>query len=147
MLISQISSSNAVLYVQSATAKLLTDPSYKSVVLKNIERGAPLNIIEQTERWSKVQFEDSTGWISTMLLSASQPQMTKSLLNGHKDHLEKTSRRRASNNTTAAATRGLRQNTKSRASDNLKADYDALKEVESTSVTNEDALKFHETIQ
>ena len=142
-----LASGKTVLYVQSAKAKMMENPSYSAPVVTKIDRGTKLDILEFTDRWTKVSYRDNTGWVSSILLSSSVPIQSKSLLSGHKKQLEKTSRRRASNSTTAAATRGLRQGKNARVNHKSAADYSALEEVESIRVDKTEVEAFHKEIK
>lgn len=143
-LLSQAVFGSANMYVQSARAKIMEQPSFKAKVMLNLEKGAEVETIETNGNWIKVKYNEQTGWISKLLLASQQPQPKASLLQGQEQTLKDSARRRASENATAAATRGLRNEDRSRMSDGNHADYEALEKVESQQVSDEATWKFHD---
>ena len=133
-----------VFYVQSATAKLLGQPSFRATLIENLDRGTALDAIEVSGRWIKVKHNEKVGWIPRLLLSKAPPITRPSLLEGHDDQLDTKARRRASSSATAAATRGLRNEDRSRMSDEQHSDYDALQKVDHVTVKQDDVIKFQQ---
>jgi len=144
MLLSQAAMADNTLYVQSAKAKLLASPSFASKLLHNMERGVALHVVETSERWVKVKHNDQLGWVSKLLLSPSPPTKKNSILFKPKNDVTQKARRRASSTATAAATRGFRSERHSRANDLENGDYDALEKVESITIEEAEAWKFHQ---
>lgn len=142
--LSQIASGNSVLYVQSAQAKLLEQPSFKAGLVESVAKGTALQVIETSGRWIKVKHNEQVGWVSKLLLSNAPPIAKPSLLEGRDEELEAKARRRASSSATAAATRGLRSEDRSRISDEDRANYEALQQVESVKVKQDDVEKFQQ---
>ena len=60
------------LYVHSAKASLLAAPKFNADILVSVEKGAELVLIEQQKRWFLVQFDDQTGWVSSLLVKSAQ---------------------------------------------------------------------------
>jgi len=132
------------LYVQSAKAKLLESPSFKSKLLHNIKKGTKLQIVETAERWVKVKHNDQLGWISKLLLSPTPPIQKDSVLYHQKNNVNQKARRRASSTATAAATRGFRSEQHSRSSDLEHGDYNALEKVEAIKIEETEIRDFHQ---
>lgn len=142
--ISQTVLGAATLYVQSTQAKIMEQPTFKAKVLHSLDKGAAVESIETKGNWVKVKYNEQTGWISKLLLATQQPQQKPSLLQGQEAVLKDNARRRASENATAAATRGLRGEDRTRMSDGNHANYEALEKVEAQRVSDEAAKKFHD---
>jgi hypothetical protein len=131
-------------FVQSAKAKLLETPNFKARVVVSMNRGSNVTAIEESGSWLKVKFNDQVGWVSRLVLSTKPPIEKSSVLTGEAVEQEHKARRRASNTTAAAATRGLRSDDRTRASDEQMSDYNALKQVESIQVDKDEVLKFEQ---
>lgn len=137
---------STIMYIQSVKAKLLSEPSFQSKLIKKLEHGNQVNVVQQTGRWTKVKHEESEGWISSLLLSKTPPIKKNSLLLKKDPAMQNKARRRASSSAVAAATRGLRGENRARVSDENHADYQALEKVESIKVKDSDAWDFHKQI-
>lgn len=144
VLVTQNAWSADVLYLQSTSAKLLGRPSFNAPLIEKLQKGAALEVMETSGRWIKVQHKKKVGWLPRLLVSKNPPVTRPSLLQGRDDDLESKARRRASSSATAAATRGLRNDDRSRKSDEDRADYQALKQVESVTVKESDVDKFQQ---
>lgn len=131
------------LYVQSAKAQLQEAPDFKSAVVASAVRGSSLEPLELSGSWIKVRLNDQVGWVSKLVLSEHPPVDKKSVLQGNIQPRTDNVRRRASTTATAAATRGLRGEDRSRASDKGFADYQALEQMESNTVDEEAIDKFN----
>lgn len=138
--------SNTNLYIQSVKAKLLEEPNFKSQLVIELKRGTQVQLIEKSGRWIKVKYETSEGWLSSLLVSSNPPLEKKSVLKGQEKIIKSMARRRASSNSTAAATRGLRKSDRARASDDSHADYQALEQVDSIKIKDAEAWQFHKEI-
>lgn len=134
-------------FVQSAKAKLLETPNFKARVVTSVNRGSHLTAIEKSGSWVKVKFNDQVGWVSRLVLSSKPPINRSSVLTGEAGEQKNKARRRASSTATAAATRGLRSEGRTRASDEQMSDYNALKQVESIQVDKDEVLKFEQQKQ
>ena len=142
--ISQAVMGASSLYVQSARAKIMEQPSFKAKVLQSLDKGAAVEVVETQGNWIKVKYQEHTGWMAKLLLARQAPQAKPSLLQGQEQTLKESARRRASENATAAATRGLRSEDRTRMSDENHADYQALEKVEAQQVSDEATWKFHD---
>jgi uncharacterized protein YgiM (DUF1202 family) len=140
----QTVSASTMLYVQSATAKLLQQPSFKAGLVVSVDKGVKLEVIETSGRWIKVKHNEQVGWVSKLLVSNTPPAAKPSLLQGRDEELEAKARRRASSSATAAATRGLRSEDRSRMSDEKHVDYEALQQVENVKVKKDEVEQFQQ---
>jgi hypothetical protein len=130
-------------YVQSVKAKLQARPEYQSPLVATLARGDAVQVVQKNKRWYKVTYQQQTGWMPRLVLGTTPPGDKITVLDaagGAK--MESNARRRASSNNTAAATRGLRGDSRSRMSDEGHADYSALETVKSQGVSEQEALEF-----
>lgn len=131
------------LYVQSNKAKILANPSFQAPVLATAGKGDAVTLIERQDKWIKVSFKDTQGWVSTLLVGAKPPQDKVTIIKDGDNADEKENvRRRASSSASAAAARGLRQDERARASEGGEANYPALEKVESTPVDAKEVDEF-----
>ena len=135
-----------ILYVQSAKAKLMTLPNFNSETVLVLEKGASVTLIQEQSRWLQVNFQSSSGWIPKLLLANHPPIEKVSVLKGKQAELEKSARRRASTNVTAAATRGLRSDDRARISDQGKPDYTELEKMENLAIPKEEVMEFQNKV-
>ena len=131
-------------YVQGRQAKIFTSPSMKSAVVVSAKKGDAIEILEKQGRWLKVDFNGQQGWVSKLLVKNSPPMAKISVLENSGEQLQQSARRRASVATASAAARGLRSDGRARQSDEGVADFSALSEMESMSVSEDEALDFME---
>ena len=135
------------LYVQSLKAKLLDQPAFTGKTLATLAKGQAVEVLAQSGRWYKVQQGSTQGWLSALVVAAHPPLDKSSVLKADDKRLTDKARRRASHQASAAATRGLREGDRSRASDEAQANYQALESMESTQVSNEEAALFHQPLE
>ena len=133
-----------VMYVQSAKANVMTEPDFNAGLVDVLQKGNTVKVVKEQGRWSQVSHQNATGWMFTLLL-ASQPPMDKvSVLQGKEEQLEKSARRRASTEVTAAATRGLRNDERIQTNEAGAGDYDELQTMEAVEIKEAEVRKFHE---
>lgn len=133
-----------MMYVQSAKANVMTGPDFDTVLAGVLQKGDAVTVVNEQGRWSQVNHQNATGWMFTLLL-ANQPPMDKiSVLQGKEAQLEKSSRRRASTEVTAAATRGLRNDESTRKNETGAPDYHELQTMEAVEIKETEVRKFHE---
>jgi len=130
------------LYIHANTAKLMSEPSFKSDVVKILARGEAITLVEKNKKWIKIRHNNNIGWLSKLLVKNQPPLNKTSLLSNRDSDLSESSRRRASTHTTTAAARGLRQDGRVRESDTNNANFDALSEMEENKVSDHDAIEF-----
>lgn len=131
------------LYVQSTRAKLLESPNFKSRVVISADKGADVQVVQQKGNWFQVKFHGQVGWVSRLVVSDAPPINKHSVLKGKSGEAQHKARRRASNTATAAATRGLRDDNRTRASDKALSNFNALKQVESSQADKEAVQQFN----
>ncbi len=135
------------LYVQSVKAKLLDQPAFAGKTLATLSKGQLVEVLEQNGRWFKVRQGEVQGWLSALLVAPQPPLDKASVLKADDKRLTDKARRRASNQASAAATRGLREGDRSRASDETHANYQAVETMESKQVSEEEAALFHQLLE
>lgn len=133
-----------VMYVQSAKAKLMNAPDFKADLIAVLQKGERVALIKEQGRWQQVKYQSSIGWISKLLLADHQPMEKISVLKGKQEQLEKSARRRASTNVTAAATRGLRSDDRERASAQGQPDFSQLEKMEAIQISPEEVQEFQD---
>ncbi len=123
------------LFIQSAKAKLMDNPSFKGAVVATAEKGDEVALVERKDKWVKVSFKDKQGWVSALLVGTKPPADKVTIIKEGEDANQKESvRRRASSSASAAAARGLRQDDRARASDEGQTNYKDLEKMESNKV-------------
>ncbi len=137
-----LSFASEILYVQSLKAPILLEPKLGSKELASIRRGESLKVIEKREGWFKVEYKNTRGWVSSLLLSNREPMEKVSVFEEDKS-LKETARRRASSYTTAAAARGLLED-RARVSQKYMLDLSSIKWLEGIKIEEEEVLKFLE---
>ncbi len=137
-----LSFASEILYVQSLKAPLLSEPKLGSKELASIRKGESLKVIEKREGWFKVEYKNTQGWVSSLLLSNQEPMGKVSVFEEDKS-LKETARRRASSYTTAAAARGLLED-RARVSQKYMLDLSSIKWLEGIKIEEEEVLKFLE---
>lgn len=129
------------LYVQSAKARLMEQPSFTAPVLAEIEKGDAVDVEQTSDRWIRVKHGGVSGWVPSLLLSAQRPVEKISVL-GEESNISGTARRRASAVITAGATRGLTADDRLRLDAQEVTNYGALRWVENIAVTEEQIDRF-----
>jgi uncharacterized protein YgiM (DUF1202 family) len=131
------------LYVQSAKARILDNPSFQAAVVVTAEKGDSVTLIERKDKWVKVAFKDKQGWVSALLVGAKPPADKVTIIKDGDDAGDKDNvRRRASSSASAAAARGLRQDERARANEEGQTDYRALEKVEAGTVDPKEVDEF-----
>lgn len=130
------------LYILSARAKLLSEPSFSSQSLDQISKGQKVVNISKTNNWFKVKYRNQVGWLSRLSVSPHPPMKRVSLLAKGDKSLVNQSRLRSSAVSTTAAVRGLRNDGRSRVSDKSSTNYQALAKMEAFHVKKNDLDQF-----
>ena len=135
----------STVYVHSAKARLMAEPSFSAGIILTLAKGDRLELLEAQQRWAKVRLNDQEGWISTLLIKEQPPIDVISVIGSEAISLEGEARLRASDVATAGATRGL---TEGEALTGDKAsDFDELLELEQQQISDEEVQQFSESIQ
>ncbi|MDH4273559.1 MAG: SH3 domain-containing protein [Gammaproteobacteria bacterium] len=132
-----------ILYILSARANLLSEPSFKSEIVGSMTRGEKVIEIAKNNNWFKVRYQEKEGWLSRLAVSPNPPTKRVTLLAEHDEQLSNDARRRASTNTNTASVRGLRADAdRSRTSDKDTADFAALKKMEGLAIDDQMVAQF-----
>lgn len=130
-------------YVMSAKAKILANPSFDAPVLVVINKGDTLTVVEKKDQWVKVTLQQHTGWVSALVVGNKPPEGKVTVIRDKDADAQKEDvRRRASSSASAAAARGLRQDDRARASETNKANYPAVEKMEATKVDEKEVESF-----
>lgn len=132
------------LYVQSAKAKIMWEPTFKSKVMAEVGSGHKFVSIGKEGNWVKVKFDYEVGYVSSLLLANHPPFAKQGLIKAADSDLRVGVRRRASTYTSAAAARGLAQEGRKRLSKEEKADYYSLEKIEAYTVSSDEISRFIE---
>jgi len=136
------SNADNFLYVLSAKAKIMSEPSFSSITIDRISKGQKVESIAKNNHWFKVKYKNKIGWLSRLAVSSTHPIKRVSLLAKNNEQLKNESRRRASTVSTTAAIRGLRGIGQHRASDKNKVDYETLAKIENMQINADDIATF-----
>lgn len=97
------------LYIKSLKAPLLKEAKVGSATLATLERGAKLEEVKVVDKFTQVKSDSGEGFVNQLFLSTTPlPGQKESLLNQDVDISSK-ARKRASGFTSAAAARGLKE--------------------------------------
>ena len=130
------------LYILSARAKLLSNPKFGSETILNMTKGEKVITIEKSNNWFKVEYEGKQGWLSRLSVSPHPPVKRKRRLAGVDTKLRNNSRRRASNVSTTAAVRGLRDLSGNQLNSKDIMDFAALDEMEKLNISDDEVFAF-----
>lgn len=142
LLFVSISLAESLYFVQSETAKIMSQPSFRSDILAQVGFGEKLNATGKEGNWIKVQVGNKAGYVSALLVSSHAPMKKTGVVKADGAEIDQGVRRRASSYSSAAAARGLTKDDRKRADEEGKADYDAVKKMESVTVTDESVTRF-----
>lgn len=131
-----------VYYVQSASAKILLESSFKSKVIAEVGKGQMLTSTGQQGSWIKVKFNGKEGYVPSLLLSTHPPLEKTMVIKAEDSEITQGVRRRASSFTSAAAARGLTKEDRERGDVEEGVDMQALKKMESLTVTDDEIKQF-----
>jgi uncharacterized protein YgiM (DUF1202 family) len=132
----------ALYYVQSASAKVLSAPSFKSNVIAEIGMGQSLSFISKEGGWVKVSHAGKEGYISSLLVSAHPPLKKVEVIKAEDPDIKEGVRRRTSSYSSAAAARGLTKEDRHRADIDEGVDYRAVTKMESQTFADSEVNKF-----
>jgi uncharacterized protein YgiM (DUF1202 family) len=144
VLFSTLLYAQAVYYVQSVKAKVMSGPSFKSAVIGEVSKGMKLAASGRAGSWMKVKFNDKDGYVSSLLVASHPPLEKTGVIKGEDAEIKQGVRRRASSFTSAAAARGLAQDDRRRVNTQEKADYDSVGKMEAFSLSDEEVRRFME---
>jgi hypothetical protein len=97
------------LYIKSLKAPLLKEAKVGSPTITTLERGTKLDEIKSADKFTQVKSGSTEGYVNQLFLSSTPlPGQKESLLNQDVDITSK-ARKRASGFTSAAAARGLKE--------------------------------------
>jgi hypothetical protein len=132
-------------YVQSKSAKIMSNPSFKSEIVGKAERGDALKITETGKGWYKVEHGSISGWVNRLNVSKKPPMNKVSVIDKAGESIELKARRRSSAVTSAAAARGLSEQERKRKSSDDEADFTNLRKLENLTrqIPEEDVEKFN----
>lgn len=117
-------------YVQSAKAKIMGEPNFKSAEAGTAKRGDKLGVLEKATGWTKVSLGPVKGWVNNLCISDSPPLDQISVVTENSADIGMQSRKRASSMTSAAASRGLTDSERKRLGEAGTTNFKALAEVE-----------------
>jgi uncharacterized protein YgiM (DUF1202 family) len=133
-----------VYYVQSANAKIWLGSSFKSKVIAEVGKGQMLTSTGQEGSWIKVKIDGKEGYVPSLLLSTHPPLEKTVVIKAEDSEIKQGVRRRASSYSSAAAARGLTREDRERADIEEGVDFNALKKMESLSLTADEVTQFME---
>jgi hypothetical protein len=129
-------------YVQSATAKILSSPSFSAKTIAEARMGEKLGLKKTEKSWVTVVYDGEEGYVSSLLVSSHPPIEKRRFIKETDPKIERGVRRRSSSFASAAAARGLTREDRMRADMEGAADYQALEKMESLSFGDDDLTRF-----
>jgi uncharacterized protein YgiM (DUF1202 family) len=131
-------------YVQSAKARIMKEPNFKSAEAGTAKKGDKLSVLEKGDGWTKISAGPVSGWVNALCLSDSPPLNRTEIINEGTADIASKSRKRASAVTTAAASRGLTDTERKRLSEMGEMDYKSVMRLEklSSSITEKELDDF-----
>jgi hypothetical protein len=112
-------------YVLSLRAPLFSEPRTGAELLATASRGDRLRILEKEGRWFRVSLGSIEAWVHELLVGSEAPMGRVSVLSDEVE-LGDNARRRASEISSAAASRGLTEAAREELAGVHAADYEAL---------------------
>jgi len=145
VLIIPIAFASQNIYVQSKSAKIMSDPSFKSEIVGKAKRGDALSVTETGKGWFKVESGSIAGWVNKLNVSKTPPMNKVSVIDKAGENIELKARRRSSAVTSAAAARGLSEKDRERKSSEGEPDFSSLRKLENATrqIPEEDVEKFN----
>ncbi|MBI3479441.1 MAG: SH3 domain-containing protein [Nitrosomonadales bacterium] len=131
-------------YVQSISAKVRAEPSFKAKVIAEVGKGKMLTATGLEGSWIKVKIDSVDGYIPSLLLSTHPPLATTVVIKAEDTEIKQGVRRRASSFSSAAAARGLTKEDRQRDSIEEGANYNDLKKMESLHIPADEVTRFNE---
>lgn len=141
-----IASAEEYLYILSARAQLLANPAFGSQTISNMTKGEKVITLDKTNNWFKVEYEGKQGWLSRLSVSPHPPVKRSKRLAEVDEKLMDNSRRRASNVSTTAAVRGLRNMEGSNLDSKDAMNFAALEQMENIDITDAEVFAFMDDI-
>ncbi len=128
------SNADNFLYVLSAKARIMSEPSFDSATIERISKGQKVESIAKNNHWFKVKYKSKTGWLSRLSVSSKHPIKRVKRLAENNEQLKNKLNRRAA----TAAIRELRGIGRYNVSDNNKMDYEILAKIENMEINVND---------
>ncbi len=131
-------------YVQSPTATIYAQPAFNSEALAQVERGTCFTEAVKQGAWIKVSHKGRPGFISALSTATTPPRTAVAAGQGsERGSAQVKLRGRASQAGIAVAgVKGLAYEDRARASAGARVDFDALAQVESLELTQEELQRF-----
>ncbi len=133
-----------VCYVQSAKAKILSAPSFRSNAIDEVGMGRMLTVKGRDGSWFKVSVGGKDGYILSLLVSNHAPLKRGGYIKADDTEIKQGVRRRSSFFASAAAARGLTKEDRMRSDTEDRVDYAALHQMESQSFGDDEVKQFME---
>ena len=133
-----------VYYVQSAKAKIMSAPSFRSSAIDEVGMGRMLTVKGRDGSWFKVSVGGKDGYILSLLVSNHAPLKRGGYIKADDAEIKQGVRRRSSFFASAAAARGLTKEDRARSDTEDRVDYAALRQMESQSFGDDEVKQFME---
>lgn len=144
VLMSRSSLGSQSYYVQSAKARIMGKPSFSAEVIDVVSKGHRFASGEVVGNWIKVRHNLDVGYVPKLLVSTRPPFTRVRLIKEDQSAFTYSVRRRASTYTSAAAARGLTQESRGRLSREDDVNYRAIERIEAFTVSADELKRFME---
>lgn len=142
MLGSSVLMAETIYYVQSANAKILSAPLFKSDVIAEVRRGIKLNGVGKEGSWIKVNLDGKSGYVPSLLLANHPPLQRVDVVSAEGPEIKEGVRRRTSSFSSAAAARGLTKEGRQRADVEEGVDNLAVRKMEALNIGDDEVMRF-----
>ncbi len=132
---------SADLFIKSLKAPILAAPQNGAQVLITVERGSKVDGLGEQGSFAQVKFKSTKGFVNKLFLSERPVEQKDTLLN-QKIDISTKARKRASAFTSAAAARGLKEDSDEIFRSLGDANLEAIKKMEALVIREEQGLSF-----
>lgn len=131
-------------YVQTAVAKVYARPALNGAILGQVERGTGFTPGKRQGNWIKVTYQGKEGYVSALATAMTPPRtLTGGTLPAETGNAQIRLRSRASAAPAiVAGVKGLAYEERARASAGEKVDYEALDDIDSLVVSDDELASF-----
>ncbi|MFQ5559287.1 MAG: hypothetical protein ACE5FU_01695 [Nitrospinota bacterium] len=147
LMLNPVFASAGELFIRSVQAELKKEPVFSAEGVIVLLQGEKAELLEKKGAWRLVSAKGAQGWLISFFTSPRPPMKTKpaSLLKTSGVDLSGKGRRRASVYTSAAAARGLVEESERKGGKQYPANFSSLSVVESYAVSNWEVSEFLKT--
>ena len=137
-----VSASDKTVFVTSANAKIKLEANTGSADVISVARGDELTVISESGNWIQIKKGETTGWITKLFVGKQKPIGKNEILKESKVSEEKLARKRTSDYSVSAATRGLSAGERNSRGEKFRSNDKALETLEKNQPKENEVEKF-----